>query len=185
LAAHHIPIAALSVAGRDVTLSGPPGSREISTDTQKLVAGIDGVRTVDVRRVAAMPDARTTGAKADTQRNLDSLLTLSVVEFDPDSAQLTPRGRGVLDRVAPLLAASPALFCEIQGHTDSRGDPAANQTLSLSRAVATKSYLVAKGIAAERLLPKGFGDTQPIASNLTAAGRQQNRRINFLLKETP
>jgi outer membrane protein OmpA-like peptidoglycan-associated protein len=45
--------------------------------------------------------------------------------------------------------------------------------------------LVAKGIAPERLLPKGFGDTQPVASNTTAAGRQLNRRINFLLKETP
>jgi outer membrane protein OmpA-like peptidoglycan-associated protein len=185
LAANHIPTQGVSVSGRDVTLSGPAGSREVSTDTQKLAAGIEGVRTVAVRIVEAMPDARTMGAKTESQRKLDALLSLGVVEFNPASAQLTPRGRSVLDQVAPLLAASPALLCEIQGHTDSQGNPAANQTLSLRRATATKTYLVAKGIAPERLLPKGFGDTQPVASNATAAGRQRNRRINFLLKENP
>ena len=185
LAAHHIPTQGLSIAGRDVTLSGPSGSREISTDTQKLVASVDGVRTVDVRSVEPAPDARTIGAKVETQRKLDALLSLGVVEFNSDSAQLTPRGRSVLDQVAPVLAASPGLLCEIQGHTDSKGNPTANQALSLRRSLATKAYWVTKGIAAERLVPKGFGDTQPVASNTTAAGRQLNRRIDFLLKETP
>jgi len=185
LTAHHIPIQGLSVSGRDVTLSGPAGSPEISADTQKLVAGIEGVRIVNVRIDESLRDARTIGVKGDAQRKLDSLLALGVVEFNPASAQLTPQGRRVLDQVAPLLAASPGLLCEIQGHTDSKGNPSANQALSLKRAVATKTYLVAKGIAPERLLPKGFGDTEPIASNTTAAGRQLNRRINFLLKETP
>jgi len=185
LAANHLPVQALSVDGRDVTLSGPPGAREISTDTQNLVAAIEGVRTVAVRTLESAPDTKTIGAQGETQRKLNALLALGVVEFDPDSSQLTPRGRAVLDRVAPLLAESPALFCEIQGHTDSRGNPKANQTLSLHRALSTKTYLAAKGIAAERLLPKGFGDTQPVASNATEAGRQLNRRIDFLLKETP
>jgi outer membrane protein OmpA-like peptidoglycan-associated protein len=185
LTARHIPLQGLSVYGRDVTLSGPTASPEISADTQKLVAGIEGVRVVNVRIDESLPDARTIGVKGDAQRKLDSLLASGVVEFNPASAQLTPQGRRVLDQVAPLLAASPGLLCEIQGHTDSKGNPSANQALSLKRAVATKTYLVAKGIASERLLPSGFGDTKPIASNATAAGRQLNRRINFLLKETP
>ncbi len=185
LTAHHIPVRGLSVAGRDVTISGPTGSPEISAGTQKLVAGIDGVRTVSVRIDESVPDARTIAVKGAAQRKLDSLLALGVVEFNPASAQLTPQGRRVLDQVALLLAASPGLLCEIQGHTDSQGNASANQTLSLQRAVATETYLVAKGIAGERLSPKGFGDTQPVASNATAAGRQLNRRINFLLKETP
>jgi outer membrane protein OmpA-like peptidoglycan-associated protein len=185
LTANHNSIKGLSVSGRDVTISGPAGSPEISADTQKLVAGIEGVRVVNVRMDESLRDAKTIGVAAESQRKLDSLLALGVVEFNPASAQLTPQGRRVLDQVAPLLAVSPGLFCEIQGHTDSKGNPSANQTLSLNRAVATKAYLVAKGIAPERLLPKGFGDTQPIASNASAAGRQLNRRINFLLKETP
>jgi outer membrane protein OmpA-like peptidoglycan-associated protein len=185
LTAHHIPTQGLSVSGRDVTLSGRAGSPEISPNTQKLVAGVEGVRTVNVRIDESLPDARTIGAKGDVQRRLDSLLASGVVEFNPASAQLTPQGRRILDQVAPLLAASPGLLCEIQGHTDSKGKPSANQALSLHRAIATKTYLVAKGIAPERLLPQGFGDTRPVASNATAAGRQLNRRINFLLKETP
>jgi OOP family OmpA-OmpF porin len=185
LTANHIPIQGLSVSGRDVTLSGRVGSPEISADTQKLIAGIEGVRIVNVRIDESLRDAKTIGVTAESQKKLDSLLTLGVVEFNPGSAQLTPQGRRVLDQVAPLLAASPGLLCEIQGHTDSKGNPAANRTLSLQRAVATKTYLVARGIAPERLLPKGFGDTQPAASNATTAGRQLNRRINFLLKETP
>ncbi len=186
LAANHISTQGLTVSGRDVTLSGPPGSPEISTDTQKLIASVDGVRIVSVRSVEPPPDARTIGAsRIETQRKLDGILALGVVEFNPASAQLTPHGRSVLDQVAPVLAASPGLFCEIQGHTDSQGNPTANQALSLRRAVASRNYLIGKRIAPERLLPKGFGATQPIASNATARGRQLNRRINFLLKETP
>ena len=188
LATNQISSAGVSIDGRDVVLAGPAGSHEISEDTQKLVAGVYGVRTVAIRAIApaeAAPDARAIAPKIDTQGKLDAILAQSMVEFNPASAQLTARGRNALNRVAPLLADSPTLFCEIQGHTDSLGNSDANQSLSYRRAIETKNYLVNQGIAPERLIPKAFGDTQPIASNDTAAGRQRNRRINFVLREKP
>jgi outer membrane protein OmpA-like peptidoglycan-associated protein len=186
LAGNRIPSQNMTVDGRDVVLSGIAGSHEIAADTQKLVAGVEGVRTVEARVIPAAdtaPDAKAAALTTGTQGKIDSLLAQDVVEFDPASAQLTPHGRAVLDQIAPMLAASPALFCEIQGHTDSAGDPNANKALSYRRALETKNYLVNQGIAPERLEPKAYGDTQPIASNQTAAGRRKNRRINFVLKE--
>jgi outer membrane protein OmpA-like peptidoglycan-associated protein len=188
LAGDHLATQGIKVDGRDVQLSGAAGTPEISEAAQKLAASVDGVRVVTVSEVSAAdatPDARTIAVKTETQGKLNALLADHVVEFDPASAQLTMKGRSVLDQVAPMLAAAPSLLCEIQGHTDSKGSAKANEALSFKRAVATKSYLISKGIAPERLLPRAFGDTQPIASNDTAAGRQLNRRINFLLKEKP
>ncbi len=197
LAANHIGSASVSVDGRDVVLSGPANSVQVSAATQQLVASLEGVRSVSVRAIDTQPDASTvsptqappaqeaTAAKTESQSKIDTLLQQDVVEFDPSSAQLTAYGRAVLDQVAPVLLASPALNCEIQGHTDSQGSAEANQNLSYRRAIATKNYLVNKGVAAERLTTVGYGDTKPIASNDTAEGRRQNRRINFVLKEKP
>ncbi len=186
LDANHIPSQAMSVNGRDVLLTGPTGSPQVAEGTQSLVADTEGVRTVSVRAVNVVSDAGTIAAsQKEAQGKLDSLLAQDVVEFNPASAELTERGREVLDQVASLLGASPASLCEIQGHTDSQGDSEANKGLSYRRAIETKNYLVNKGIAPERLTTKGYGDTQPIASNETAAGRRQNRRINFVLKEKP
>jgi outer membrane protein OmpA-like peptidoglycan-associated protein len=185
LAANQIPNQGASVDGRDVLLTGPTGSTQVSEATQKLVASAEGVRVVNIRTTDATPDASTRALKTATQGKLDALLSQDVVEFDSASARLTEHGREVLDQVAPLLAASPASLCEIQGHTDAQGNPNANRELSYRRAIETKNYLVNKGIAPERLETKGYGDTVPIASNETAEGRRKNRRINFVLKEKP
>jgi outer membrane protein OmpA-like peptidoglycan-associated protein len=190
LAVEHIPSQTVAIDGRDVTLTGPANSVQVSEVTQKLVAGIYGVRTVSVHTVDTAPDARTVTAPtsppaAASQSRIDSLLEQDVVEFGQGSADLTAHGQEVLDQVAPVLLASPALSCEIQGHTDSQGNAAANKDLSYRRAIATKNYLVNKGIGPERLTTEGFGDSKPIASNDTAEGRRKNRRINFVLKEKP
>jgi outer membrane protein OmpA-like peptidoglycan-associated protein len=68
------------------------------------------------------------------------------------------------------------LTIEIAGHTDDVGEPEANQKLSEDRANSVKQYLEKKGIAPERLTAKGYGDTQPVADNATASGKQKNRR---------
>lgn len=194
LAANHIASATASVDGRDVVLSGPANSVQVSPATQQMVASLEGVRTVSVHITDAQPDASTVTQpqaasadvpKAESQSKIDTLLQEDVVEFDPSSAQLTAHGRAVLDQVAPVLLASPGLNCEIQGHTDSQGRADVNQSLSYQRAIATKNYLVNKGVAADRLTTEGYGDTKPIASNDTAEGRRKNRRIHFVLKEKP
>jgi outer membrane protein OmpA-like peptidoglycan-associated protein len=187
LAVNHVPSQAISVDGRDVFLTGPAQSAQVSDDTVKLAESVEGVRVVKAQITDSQPDASTVTAPAaatvESQGKLDTLLQNDVVEFNPASAELTEHGRQVLDQVAPVLLASPALNCEIQGHTDSQGNPDANKDLSYRRAIATKNYLVNKGITPERLTTEGFGDTKPIASNDTAEGRRKNRRINFVLKE--
>jgi outer membrane protein OmpA-like peptidoglycan-associated protein len=188
LAANPVSGLTLSVDGRDVVLSGPAASRAMADEASRQIAALDGVRTVDVRLTdtpAALPDAKAISAKTATQGKLDALLAQGVVEFDPSSARLTARGRAVLDRVAPLIASSPSLLCEIQGHTDSSGNSQSNRRLSFKRAIATKNYLVNKGIPPVRLIAKAYGDSQPLASNSTPAGRQLNRRIHFVLEERP
>ena len=90
-----------------------------------------------------------------------------------------------LERLAPLasyLRDNPQLTASIAGHTDDRGPAAYNLNLSQQRADAVKNYLTEQGIAEDRLLTQGFGETQPIASNGTAAGRQQNRRVEIVLQ---
>jgi outer membrane protein OmpA-like peptidoglycan-associated protein len=78
-----------------------------------------------------------------------------------------------------LLKQHTTARIEIDGHTDSVGTPAYNQHLSQDRANAVRAYLIQNGIVAKRLVAKGFGATQPIASNATEEGRQANRRTEF------
>jgi OmpA-OmpF porin, OOP family len=101
------------------------------------------------------------------------------VRFENNSAQLVAASYPVLDEIVAALKAQTDLRGEIQGHTDSRGSQALNQALSERRANAVLSYLVSKGIAAERLAARGYGPDQPIASNATAEGRAENRRVAF------
>jgi OOP family OmpA-OmpF porin len=191
LAAGQIPAAAVKMDGRDATLVGVAGSDAVSERTRAMVDGIYGVRVVNTEVIAGEPPAVTVvppsapamaPAHQEAQEKLNEVLAAAVVEFNTGSAQLTPRGKAVLDRIAPILASVPDAQCDISGHTDSIGDVADNQLLSSRRAQVTKEYLVAKGIAAARLFPVGFGSSKPIAPNKTEAGRQKNRRIEFQLK---
>jgi OOP family OmpA-OmpF porin len=86
-----------------------------------------------------------------------------------------------MDVLASILIEDESIDCDIQGHTDNAGKSDKNLLLSQKRADACKAYLVNKGIAAERLTAKGFGDTVPVADNKTAAGKAKNRRVEFIL----
>jgi outer membrane protein OmpA-like peptidoglycan-associated protein len=88
----------------------------------------------------------------------------------------------LLDNVAQVLAAHPELKkVRVEGHTDNAGDAAKNKELSARRAKAVVTYLVGKGLAADRLVDAGFGDEKPIADNATAEGKAQNRRVEFVI----
>ena len=100
------------------------------------------------------------------------------MEFATDSAELTARGRAVLDQVVAILKRHPGRV-EISGHTDATGTPDHNAELSLQRAQSAAQYLVANGIEATRLETIGHGANRPIASNATTEGRQANRRTEF------
>lgn len=101
------------------------------------------------------------------------------IAFDVGKATIKRTSNKTLDEAAKVLAEHPSLRVEIQGHTDDQGPDDANMTLSQQRAEAVKEYLVAKGIAAERLDAKGYGETMPVGDNKKAAGRAENRRTEF------
>jgi OOP family OmpA-OmpF porin len=101
------------------------------------------------------------------------------IEFANGSDRLTPASSTVLDAAVKVLGEYPVLRFEISGHTDSVGDPTFNRDLSRRRAEAVKTYLVSKGIAADRLETAGHGADQPVADNATPEGRAKNRRVEF------
>ena len=105
---------------------------------------------------------------------------LGNVYFNTGSAQLDPNSESVLDIVAASLVGKDTTHVEIHGHTDNTGNLQMNMRLSQRRAESVRSYLISKGIPAELIIAKGFGPTQPISTNETAAGRTKNRRIEFL-----
>jgi outer membrane protein OmpA-like peptidoglycan-associated protein len=105
-------------------------------------------------------------------------VVLEGVNFRTGSSALTPGGRTVLLRAVNLLKASTARV-EVGGHTDNRGAVRANERLSLARANTVKRTLVAAGIDAGRIEVKGYGPSQPRATNATAAGRGLNRRVEL------
>ena len=96
----------------------------------------------------------------------------------------TPKSNsyGTLDHVAYILKKNSNTSCLIEGHTDSTGQEAYNLDLSKKRANTVKNYLEGKGVAPSRLRVRGLGDTKPVATNETAKGRQENRRVELSIK---
>ncbi|OGJ87522.1 MAG: hypothetical protein A2248_18670 [Candidatus Raymondbacteria bacterium RIFOXYA2_FULL_49_16] len=107
-------------------------------------------------------------------------LVLEGINFRTGSAELLDESFSILDNVYNSLEAFPKVKIEIRGHTDNVGSAQANMVLSLERAQSVKSYLVNRGVAADRVQVKGFGESQPVSSNRTAKGRAENRRIEFV-----
>jgi len=106
----------------------------------------------------------------------------SDVLFDVDSAALSGGSRGTLDQVASVIMEYPKTAAVVQGHTDSTGSETHNQQLSERRAQSVHNYLVGRGVDASRMTALGYGESYPVASNDTEYGKQQNRRVDILLK---
>ena len=106
-------------------------------------------------------------------------VVLKNVFFETNKYDLKPQSKVELDKLVDFLTKNPTVVIELGGHTDNVGNSNSNQILSDNRAKAVYNYLVEKGITTERLSTKGYGDTQPIASNDTEEGRAENRRTEF------
>ena len=123
------------------------------------------------------------GTGVDVVREGDNI-TLNMpgaITFGFDSSALQPQFRPVLDDLAVTLNEYNQTIVEVAGHTDSVGDAAYNQTLSEQRAATVANYLAGRGVIRDRMITIGAGETRPIASNDTEAGRAQNRRVEITL----
>lgn len=109
------------------------------------------------------------------------IVSMSDVLFDTGQFTLRPTAREKLARISGILAIQPDLRIEVEGHTDSVGTTEFNQRLSEQRATAVRDYLVEQGIGAEFISARGFGEERPKVNNDTAAGRQQNRRVELVV----
>ena len=109
----------------------------------------------------------------------EKIIRLDYVTFETGSAKLTPLSKYELENVVAALYKYPQDTIEVAGHTDSQGEDAANLALSQARAQAVYDYLSGKGISADRMYARGYGETKPIETNETEEGRQQNRRTEF------
>ena len=115
----------------------------------------------------------------ETSRGL--VISLSDVLFDVNSATLRGGAQSNVEKIAGILNQYPDYKISVEGHTDAQGGDAYNQQLSERRAASVRAALVAGGVAADRITSQGFGKSQPVASNATPAGRQQNRRVEVIV----
>lgn len=108
---------------------------------------------------------------------------LKGVKFEFDSDRLTEDAKLILNEVAGTLQAYPDVSVELQGHTDNIGSDAYNQGLAERRAISVKTYLSGREVEAARMTPVGYGEAQPIASNDSEEGREENRRVELKVLE--
>lgn len=112
---------------------------------------------------------------------VEAVIELQGVHFDFDKSTLKPEAKVILNEAAALLQKHERVVVEVAGHTDSIGSDQYNQGLSERRANAVRDYLIDKGIRASRLSAVGYGESRPVASNDTDAGRAENRRVELVI----
>lgn len=110
-------------------------------------------------------------------------MTLGGVAFAVGGTSLRPEAKAHLGKLVQFVQSQPGKHVRIEGYTDSSGNAAVNQAISLQRAQSVRSALVEKGVAASRITAVGMGETHPVASNDTAAGRAKNRRVVVILQD--
>ncbi len=134
----------------------------------------------------AKMEQATQGTGIDVVRTPDNQIKVQIPSdagFDVGRAAVKPQLAGVLDKFAQSMRDHAATQIRIIGHTDSTGGDAINNPLSFERAASTRDYLVARGVAANRITIDGRGSREPIASNETESGRAQNRRVEIFVAE--
>lgn len=170
-------------------------ARTREADKAQRQAAESKLATEAARVGAAAAAADAASNKAEMQRQIDLLkaeaterglvLTLGDVLFATGRSDLKSGGNNTLDKLVVFLNKYPDRDVAIEGHTDDVGSLDMNQTLSQQRADSVKTYLLQQGIQSGRLLASGMGETQPVADNLSASGRQQNRRVEVIIENPP
>ena len=167
-----------------------PGIKTSDPKTHGCPGDTDGDKIRDDKdacpneKGAADPDPKKNGCPKAVRVTDTEVIILQQVQFDTAKSTIKKISDKLLDEVAGVLKGHPEITkIEVQGHTDDRGAKDMNEKLSDDRANAVMQALIKRGIEAGRLTAKGYGPNVPIGDNKTDAGRQQNRRVQFVIKE--
>ncbi|HEX4785590.1 MAG TPA: OmpA family protein [Candidatus Sulfotelmatobacter sp.] len=139
----------------------------------------DAVRQKEELRARLLAQLNQVLQTKDTARGL--IVSMPDVLFDFNKYTLKPEARERLARISGIVLAYPDLHLNIEGYTDSIGSDEYNQTLSEKRAATVRDYLVSSGVSINNVVAEGFGKTDPVADNSTAAGRKLNRRVDMVV----
>jgi len=174
--------------GRNFAISGAVSDAAMAEAVESLLAGASGAFEFELalERSGSTQNSPLAG-DTDLRRECQSAITRALsgrrLEFPANSVELGPSQRGLLDALAEQIRVCGDLTIEIEGHTDAIGTQAGNFALSERRSVAVRNYLVQRSAGAT-LEIRAFGERRPIASNRTRAGRQRNRRIDFVVVDS-
>jgi outer membrane protein OmpA-like peptidoglycan-associated protein/uncharacterized protein YidB (DUF937 family) len=185
----------IKTSGSEVTFDGnsinvggnvPENTKSDMVAKLKSVYG-DGMRVGSFEATSSVAEAgrRTSEALSSlkpgfTAEDLTRALNINIINFHSGSSQIPKESMPVLEQSASAIKSAPTgTVLEIGGYTDNAGNPAANQKLSQQRADSIRRFYIEKGVNADSLVAKGYGDSNPIASNDTADGRFKNRRIEY------
>lgn len=157
--------------GQRILLTGAAPDFEAKQHAEEQAAAVNGVTTV-LNEIAVIGEAGT------CQREFDRYMSDERVVFKSGRADLSEASLPLLGRLAAVIR-NCDVRVEIAAHTDAEGDSAINLKLSQRRAEAVRRYLAGSGVAESNMVARGYGETQPVADNRSAAGRQTNRRVEF------
>ncbi|WP_019531663.1 OmpA family protein [Dasania marina] len=136
---------------------------------------------MDTQEAKLRKQLRDSGVSIEREGNNINLIMPGNITFQTGKFTLNPNFHSVLDSVALVLKEYDQTLVIVSGHTDNTGSATTNQTLSEQRAASVSTHLRSKGVLNDRIENIGFGFSQPIASNSTATGREQNRRVEIAL----
>lgn len=144
-------------------------------------AGLGTGAYMDVQAQALRRELLNTGVQVKKINNQIYLIMPGNITFDSNDANIKVSFQPVLNSIAKVIKEYNKTMVQVNGYTDSTGSAALNNSLSLMRANSVSNYLRIKGVEANRIVANGYGSSNPIASNSTAMGREQNRRVEIVL----
>ena len=172
-------IGALAGAGIGALAGGEKGALIGAGVGAAAGAGTGAYMDVQARKLRQ--ELLNTGVQVQEANGQIYLIMPGNITFDSNDANIKPAFQPVLNSIAKVINEYSKTMVQVNGYTDSSGSAATNNSLSLMRANSISNYLRLRGVNGNRIVSNGYGSSNPIASNATAAGREQNRRVEIVL----